>query len=98
MMPGVPDREGWSGLDPGAGGAVEDGRQNAVAAKEDDTGFLFARVFSGGDGARALEHLRALTLDRALGPEASPDALRHLEGQRCLVRHILALVARGRAG
>ncbi|WP_404383576.1 hypothetical protein [Caenispirillum salinarum] len=97
-MPGVPDRGGWSGLEPGAGGVVEDGQHGTVAATDNDTGFLFARVFSGSDGARALEHLRALTLDRALGPESSPDALRHLEGQRCLVRHILALVARGRAG
>lgn len=97
MMPGAPGRDGWSGLEPGTGGMVADGR-SAVAAGDDDTGFLFARVFSGDDGARVLAYLRAQTLDRALGPEASPDALRHLEGQRCLVRHILALVARGRAG
>jgi hypothetical protein len=94
MIPAAPEREGWSGLEPGAGGAIEDGSD----APENETGFLFARVFSGSDGDRALRHLRALTLDRALGPEASPEALRHLEGQRALVRHILALVVRGRAG
>ena len=57
----------------------------------------FARCFRGGDGARVLAHLRALTLDRALGPNATDAQLRHLEGQRALVSTILALVARGRS-
>lgn len=57
---------------------------------------LFARIFAGGDGEQALAHLRGLTLDRSLGPDAGDAALRHLEGQRQLVIHILALVARGR--
>ena len=83
---------GWDGLDPGAGG----GGSPSSAAEPAAT--LFARVFRGDDGARALAHLRALTLDRALGPDAPPDALRHLEGQRALVLHLLALVERGRAG
>lgn len=86
--------EGWDGLEPGAGG--ED--RATLSQAETETGFLFARVFAGPDGTRALDYLRALTLDRALGPEASPDALRHLEGQRCLVRHLLGLIERGRRG
>ncbi len=32
---------------------------------------LFAKSFAGRDGDRALAHLRSLTLDRHLGPEAS---------------------------
>lgn len=56
----------------------------------------FARCFAGAEGARALAHLRGLTLDRALGPESSEAALRHLEGQRRLVIHIAALIDRGR--
>lgn len=59
---------------------------------------VFARCFAGADGAAALAHLKALTLDRYLGPEAPDGALRHLEGQRALVAHVLGLVERGRAG
>jgi hypothetical protein len=59
---------------------------------------IFAKSFGGRDGDRALAHLKSLTLDRYLGPEASDSQLRHLEGQRHLVNTILALVARGRSG
>ncbi|HYG84771.1 MAG TPA: hypothetical protein VD978_00770 [Azospirillum sp.] len=62
----------------------------------DDPAPSFARCFAGADGARVLGVLRAMTLGRTLGPEASDAALRHLEGQRQLVATILALVARGR--
>ena len=58
----------------------------------------FARCFAGPDGARALAHLRALTIERRLPPTVSEAELRHLEGQRALVAHIIALVARGRGG
>jgi hypothetical protein len=56
-----------------------------------------ARVFGSGDGEALLGHLRDMTLDRCLGPDAGDSALRHLEGQRHLVLHLLGLVARGRA-
>ncbi|MBF0167685.1 MAG: hypothetical protein HQL45_08635 [Alphaproteobacteria bacterium] len=59
---------------------------------------VFARLFRDADGVRALEHLKAVTLERHLGPEASDAQLRHLEGQRHLVNHILSLVRRGREG
>jgi hypothetical protein len=55
----------------------------------------FARCFASDDGARVLAHLRALTLERAIGPGASDTALRHLEGQRALVLHIQSMAARG---
>jgi hypothetical protein len=58
----------------------------------------FARCFGGRDGAVVLAQLRRLTRERALGPEASEAALRHLEGQRQLVAQIEGFVARGRAG
>jgi hypothetical protein len=58
---------------------------------------IFANVFRGGDGDRALSYLRAMTLDRAMGPHVSTEQLWHLEGQRHLARHILKLVERGRA-
>lgn len=56
----------------------------------------FARCFSGAEGERALEYLRGMTLNRALGPNASDAALRSLDGQRCLVLHIESLIDRGR--
>jgi hypothetical protein len=66
-----------------------------AAPPDDDLAGAFARCFAGADGARVLDHLRAATLLRSLGPEASDGALRHLEGQRALVGRILGLVARG---
>jgi len=64
----------------------------------DELGRAFARVFAGADGARVLAHLRAITVERRLGPEASEALLRHVEGQRHIVAHVESLVARGRAG
>ncbi|MEI8393487.1 MAG: hypothetical protein WCF85_02045 [Rhodospirillaceae bacterium] len=63
----------------------------------DELAPAFARCFGSGDGARVLGHLRALTLERSIGPEAPDTALRHLEGQRQLVLIIQALITRGRA-
>lgn len=68
----------------------------ATHAVRDDPAPAFARCFAGPDGQRVLAVLRALTLERALGPDSGDAALRHLEGQRQLVATILALVARGR--
>jgi hypothetical protein len=68
-----------------------------AVAGADDLARAFARCLRGDDGARVLAHLRERTLERSLGPDASDAALRYLEGQRCLVAHVLALVARGGA-
>ncbi|MEX1306343.1 MAG: hypothetical protein WEA84_14400 [Rhodovibrionaceae bacterium] len=73
----------------------------AVPAAADDlaeTALAFARCFAGRQGDLALSHLRRLTQQRHLGPEASDTALRHLEGQRQLVAYIASLVERGRDG
>jgi len=58
---------------------------------------MFARIFSGSEGGRALAYLRAMTMDRAMGAHVSTEQLWHLEGQRHLARHILKLVERGSA-
>jgi len=63
----------------------------------EETQQMFARVFKGAEGARALAYLRAMTLDRAMGAHVSSDQLWHLEGQRHLARHILKLVERGQS-
>lgn len=72
--------------------AREDDAPDSTAAR------AAARCLTGPDGETLIRHLRAVTLDRALGPDASDAALRHLEGQRQLVRGLLALIERGRHG
>lgn len=56
---------------------------------------LFARTFQGRNGSHVLSHLKAITLERTLGPNAADPMLRHLEGQRQLVSYILSLVEHG---
>ena len=68
------------------------------AADDFETAAAFARCFATPDGARVLAALSAMTLERALGPDASDAALRQLEGQRRLVLTMRALVNRGRDG
>ncbi len=63
-----------------------------------ELGLIAARCFQGGDGRRLIQYLRTITLDRALGPDADASHLRHLEGQRQLVQHLIALIERGRTG
>jgi hypothetical protein len=63
-------------------------------AEAQDLARQMARVFSTGDGPRVLAHLRAMTLERCLGPDAKAKALRHLEGQRQLVLYIQSMVKR----
>lgn len=58
---------------------------------------VYARCFRGDDGAKVLNHLKSITYSRILGP-AAPDALlRHMEGQRQLVSHIISLAEHGRS-
>jgi hypothetical protein len=89
--PTLPEGWGWFeiGVDLSADNHPETGLVLALAS---------ARCFRGADGEMVLRYLRALTLDRALGPNASDTMLRHLEGQRQLVSHIVQLVQRGRDG
>ncbi|MCR9222332.1 MAG: hypothetical protein NXI21_19085 [Alphaproteobacteria bacterium] len=69
---------------------------NAAAAERRRAEISVARCFAGPDGERALAHLARITVERALGPEASDAALRDLEGQRRLYHHLLGLIERGR--
>ncbi len=68
---------------------IEEGAERLALAK------AVSRCFGGEDGALVLNYLKALTLDRALGAQASAETLRHLEGQRQLVLHIITLINRG---
>lgn len=62
-----------------------------------DTEKSYARLFASHDGAVVLKHLRAITIERILGPDASDAQLRTLEGQRAIVRQIESMISRGRA-
>jgi len=84
---------GWTWFDPPTRPKPEQGDDGAEARKIART---FARCFAGSEAETVLGYLRAMTRDRTLGPRASDAALRHLEGQRGLVQHIEAMIARGR--
>ena len=56
----------------------------------------YAKTFSTSFGETVLGHLRKMTIERVLGPNATESELRTLEGQRSLVHTIEQLTARGR--
>ena len=56
----------------------------------------YARCFGTPAGQVVLEHLRHITIERTLGPNASDNELRWAESQRALVRQIESQIARGR--
>lgn len=56
----------------------------------------YARTFGCASGAVVLEHLRKMTIERAMGANATDNELRWLESQRALVHKIEQLVLRGR--
>lgn len=61
-----------------------------------DLAHVFARCFRGEEGVKVLRYLKSTTHSRILGPSASDALLRHMEGQRQLVAHIISLVEHGR--
>jgi hypothetical protein len=54
---------------------------------------LLDGCFSGGSGPRAMAYLESITIRRVLGPDASDQHLRHLEGARWLVGVIRERIA-----
>lgn len=60
---------------------------------------LFARVFRGEDGDKALAYLRERELERVAGAgNTSSEALWQQEGRRALAKQIINLVTEGRKG
>jgi hypothetical protein len=82
---------GWQWFD----GSLAALQQKEAAPDEPTLPIAFARCFSTPEGRRVLRHLRGCTLERSLGPSATDAQLRHLEGQRQLVAHIVVLIAQG---
>ena len=56
----------------------------------------FARTLGTPDGCAVLAHLRKITIERVLGPNATDAELRGLEAQRALVHQIEQLSERGK--
>mgnify|MGYP001775915074 CR=1 FL=1 len=61
-----------------------------------DTEQNYARTFSTTSGAAVLSHLRKITIERVLGPDATDAQLRSLEAQRALVHQIENMIERGK--
>ena len=56
----------------------------------------YARTFSTAAGVAVLTHLRKITVERVLGPNATDSELRGLEAQRALVHQIEMMIQRGK--
>ena len=96
------DGRGWGWFDEGQADVdlpqVSKGTENAAAkgvfggVSRQERDRAWQRILgdaAGHDGAVVCADLRAMTLERALGPGASPQAIWMLEGQRALVLHML---------
>lgn len=70
---------------------------NEPSPLDDNLAHVFARCFRGEDGMKVLKHLQHMTHSRLIGHTASDAFLRHMEGQRQLVSHIISLVEHGRS-
>ncbi|MEK0081726.1 hypothetical protein [Benzoatithermus flavus] len=80
---------GWAWLDAPAQGAPDLPEEACRSA---------AACLGSAHGQVLLRHLRLLFLDRRVPPTASDAELRHVEGQRSVVSHLLQLLERGQAG
>ena len=61
-----------------------------------DISINYARCFGTPSGRAVLDHLRKITVERTLGPNATDNELRWAESQGALVRQIETQIARGR--
>jgi hypothetical protein len=68
---------------------------NQQKTELDDWVKLNARLFSSADGQRWLAQVRQDKFGRSLSPAIPEAELRHLEGQRQMIRDIDTLVAKG---
>lgn len=78
------DVSGWSDLEP-----------KKAADPDNEMARAFRRCFASVDGDRVLSHLRDMTVGSAMPPTATDAELRHVEGQRCLVKYIGRMIERG---
>lgn len=58
----------------------------------------YARVFNTPAGRAVLEHMRKITIERTLGPNATDAELRWAEANRTFVHQIEQMISRGKNG
>ena len=68
----------------------------SYASASDDLCRQAAACLQTPSGQELLRHLQRAFLDRRVPPSASDAELRHTEGQRAVVGHLLRLLERGR--
>ena len=56
----------------------------------------YARTFGTPSGRAVLEHMRKITIERTLGPNATDQELRWTEANRAFVHQIEQMIARGK--
>jgi phage terminase large subunit-like protein len=83
---------GWAWFDVPPPDAINREHASGITA---DLLSAYVRTFRSEAGCQVMRHLRAITVDRVIGPDASDALLRHLEGQRQLVNYIANLAERG---
>jgi len=86
-MPESESPAGWAWFD----------RSSEAARAPDELCHDAAACLGSRHGQALLRHLQQLFLDRRLSPTATDAELRHVEGQRSVVSHMLRLVERGRS-
>jgi hypothetical protein len=67
-----------------------------TALNQDDVCRSAATCFDTAQGQLVLRHLRRVFLDRRMASSCSDAELRHVEGQRSVVSHLLNLIQRGK--
>lgn len=87
-MPAPDAGTGWAWFEP----------PEAPAGSLDQACRSAAACLGSAAGQALLAHLRRCFLERRVPPAASDAELRHVEGQRSVVHHLLQLVERGRRG
>lgn len=58
----------------------------------------YARTFNTPSGRAVLQHMRKITIERILGPNATDTELRWMEANRAFVRQIESMIARTTKG
>ncbi len=86
------DDEDLTGTADPSGRLIRVGRSPAA---DESLARAFAVCFTGPAGRRVIDHLRRITIERRLGPEAPDALLRYVEGQRQLVDIMTTLIRRG---
>jgi hypothetical protein len=89
-----PADAGWPWFD---GSASAENSAAAEGMAGPSLAAAFTRCFATDAGRTVLRHLCSVTLERTAAPDAPESVLRHLEGQRFIVRYLQQLVERGRA-